>query len=73
MFGSVSGADNEVNSRIEPGNPRNCPVEERCACALLFMRCRLVRDRHCAESLGQGGHRGFERKSIVLRCPIRIR
>ena len=36
MFGSVSGADNEVNSRIERGNPRNCPPPDPDPIAVLI-------------------------------------
>jgi len=32
----VSGADNEVNSRIERGNPRNCPLPDSDPIAVLI-------------------------------------
>src|SRR5262249_24385942 len=64
-LGSAGGADNEVNSRIEPGNPRNCLAEESRASTFLFApgTSRSVADsdrgpKFRVESSPRGGHNG---------------
>jgi len=67
MFGSASGAGNEVNSRIERGNPRNAPAQESWH-QLCFSRADGRAELRGART--RSADIEVTMKSIALRCPI---
>ena len=67
MFGSASGAGNEVNSRIERGNPRNAPAEESWH-PLCFSRADGRAEPRRART--RSADIEVTTKSIALRRPI---